>query len=176
MSRRAHCWRPGTERSTGVWRRLRSRLSGVVLAFLVMAGSAACGEQTPPGEAVPAIATALGRVDAAIQSGDRNRARTAVEDLVAETAEAEVAGELSAEQADRVVAAARKVLARLPADDSSADEPTDQPSDPTDGVDQSPDDAGEKPDGDSDRDPSPGSNSDQGAGEGSDEDSEDDED
>jgi hypothetical protein len=59
------------------------------------------------------------RVRATVGDGDYSQARAVVEDLVAATAQAQVDGDLSDEQAQRIVKAARSVLESLPADDGS---------------------------------------------------------
>jgi hypothetical protein len=86
-------------------------VSAALLAFT------ACGEDVPPGERVPDLARQLDRVDAAIESGRYEEARSAVEDLVNTTAQAEVGGEVSDDEADRILDAAAALLEELPLDD-----------------------------------------------------------
>lgn len=86
--------------------------AGVLLVSSMLGG---CGGDAPAGEQVPALGQRLARVDAAVEAGDYAQARTAVEALVNDTAQAKVAGDLSDEQAERVLDAAADVLARLPA-------------------------------------------------------------
>jgi ribosomal protein S20 len=75
---------------------------------------AGCGSDEPPGKAVPALSDRLDKVDAAIQAGDYDKARAAVHQLVSDTAHAEVDGDISSDQADRILESARSVLAALP--------------------------------------------------------------
>lgn len=88
-----------------------------------------CSSDAPPSESAPELATRLDRVDAAIESGDYDRARAAVEALVAATAKAQVAGRISDDEADRILDAARDVLAELPEEGSEtpATDPTTTP-------------------------------------------------
>jgi hypothetical protein len=85
-----------------------------VVILATLGALTGCGQDPPPGESVPALARHLDQVDAAIETGDYQRARLALDELVAETAQAEVGGDISDEQADRIVAAVRALLARLP--------------------------------------------------------------
>lgn len=92
-----------------------ARLISVALVA-VLALAAGCGDETSPGEAVPALSQRLERVDQAIEAGDYADARAQLDRLVAETARADVAGAISNEQADRILEAVAAVLAGLPAD------------------------------------------------------------
>ena len=111
------------------------RLISVALAAM-LALAAGCGDETSPGEAVPALSQRLERVDQAIETGDFANAREQLDRLVAETARADVAGEISNEQADRILEAVEAVLAGLPAaeqgDGSPPAEPAPEP-EPADG-------------------------------------------
>lgn len=91
----------------------RTAASALVLALAPVMVSCG-GDETAPSEQVPALAKHLEQVDAAIESGDHAAARAAVKELVAEAARAQVDGELSDEQAQRIVSAARSVLENLP--------------------------------------------------------------
>lgn len=73
-----------------------------------------CSESEPPGREVPELADQLDAVDRAVEAREWGRARAAVEGLVAMTATAEVNGRISDDQADRILEAAREVLAELP--------------------------------------------------------------
>jgi hypothetical protein len=98
-------------------RRSPRALTAVYVALvgaLMMLALAGCSEDPPPGEAVPELATSLDKIDAAIEAGELAQARQAVEDLVAETAQARVDGDISDEQADQIFEAAHDVLAQLP--------------------------------------------------------------
>lgn len=83
--------------------------------LLVPVALSGCGSESAPADAVPALATQLDAVEAAIDAGDFAKVRAALERLVARTARAELAGEISGEEADRIREAARDVLAELPA-------------------------------------------------------------
>jgi serine/threonine protein kinase len=124
----------------------------LVLLLALLAGAVAgggCGQDTPPpGEAVPALADRLQRVDAAIEAGNYGQARAAVEALVAETAHAEVAGNLSSQEADRILTAARALLAQLPADPSES--PAQEPAPSTDAPEETEQDVDEDKDDDKD--------------------------
>lgn len=96
----------------------RARVVAALLALVLVPSLVSCGEsETPPSEQVPALGKQLDRVDAAVEDGDYEQARAAVKQLVATAARAQVEGELSDEQAQRIVTAARSVLENLPADD-----------------------------------------------------------
>lgn len=92
-------------------------LRTLVAAALLPVALTACGEESPPSEDVPALATQLAAVEAAVEAGDYGKVRAALERLVARTSRAELAGEITADEADRIREAAREVLAELPADD-----------------------------------------------------------
>lgn len=99
------------------------RTAAALLTFLVLGlALVACGADTPPGEKVPDLAAQLERVDAAVANEDHKAARSAVQDLVAATAAAELAEQITDEEADRIVAAARQVLANLVTTDQKGSE------------------------------------------------------
>lgn len=105
-------------------------LRSLVAVLVLLVGLTACGGTTPASESVPALADQLAEVDAAIAEEDYSAAREAVGALVATTAKARVAGDLTSEQADRVLAAATRVLEELPegnADDDAGDAPGELP-------------------------------------------------
>lgn len=106
-----------------------SRLALVTCAA-VLALASGCGDEKSPGEAVPALADRLDRVDQAIEAGDYTGARAQLDRLVAETAKADVAGEISEEQADRILDAVADVLAAIPSVDGGSESSTDPPPDP----------------------------------------------
>lgn len=91
----------------------RSRLTLAVAAAL-LAATAGCGTDTPPGTAVPALREHLSRVDAALQAREFAEARDALAELTRETEAARTAGRLTPEEADRIVAAASRLSAGLP--------------------------------------------------------------
>lgn len=93
----------------------RHRLAAGALVLALAPVLASCGrDDAPPSEQVPALGEHLDEVDAAVGAGDHAGARAAVKELVAEAARAQVDGELSDEQVQRIVAAARSVLENLP--------------------------------------------------------------
>jgi ribosomal protein S20 len=87
------------------------RFAAAAVLALVVSG---CGSDSTPADEVPALATRLDRVDAAIAAGDDARARTALRALTEATTRSQEAGDISSDQADRIVAAATELLARLP--------------------------------------------------------------
>ncbi|HXH80165.1 hypothetical protein [Nocardioides sp.] len=102
------------------WRRCAA---GLLLAAALATGPTACGkEESPPSEQVPALARQLDKVDEAVEAGQYERARAAVEELVATTAQAQVTGELSSEQAERIFASAQSVLENLPSEDDDTED------------------------------------------------------
>ncbi|RHW27509.1 hypothetical protein D0Z08_07405 [Nocardioides immobilis] len=102
--------------------RWRVALAGAVTGGLVLLAAAGCSDEQPPGESAPALAERLDKVDAAIEDGELGEARRAVDELVAETARALVADEITDDEADRIFDAAREVLAELPAPKEGDDE------------------------------------------------------
>lgn len=132
--------------------RRRTTHGAVVLALLLGGLITGCGQDPPPGEAVPALAEGLEQVDAAVVARDYATAADEVESLLAEAAQAEEAGDISSEQADRIRAAAEDLLARMPTE-PPAEEPSPEPTpteDGRDGGDQ--DEQDEKDGGDSNGD------------------------
>lgn len=91
----------------------------LVLAAVLLAG---CGGETPPAEAVPELTDRLARVDRAVSSGDETSIRQRVESLVAAAQSARDDGRITDVQEDRILVAARALLAQLP--DEQAPEPT----------------------------------------------------
>ncbi|HWJ82853.1 MAG TPA: hypothetical protein VNS55_11495 [Nocardioides sp.] len=104
--------RPGARRAALV--------AAVVPLVLPLTG---CGSEETPGRAVPELAARLDKVDAAIEGGNYDKARTAVRQLVADAAQAELAGDITGDQADRIVASARDLLDALPEDGATGDPP-----------------------------------------------------
>jgi hypothetical protein len=96
-----------------------------VMAVLV----AGCGET--PTEAAPELARQLAQVDRAVTTGDEAQIRDRVESLVSATEAARDSGEIDDEQADRILAAADALLARLPAEKPAPEPPSPPTSSPT---------------------------------------------
>ena len=109
-----------TTTMTALARALRAAATmGALLVAL-----AACGT-APAAEDVPGLADQLAEVDAAIADEDYAAARKAVDALASTAARARVSGDLTREQADRVLEAATAVLEALPeeaAEDDADDE------------------------------------------------------
>jgi hypothetical protein len=99
-----------------------------VLAVMAVLG-AGCGET--PTEAAPELARQLAQVDRAVTTGDEARIRDRVESLVSATEAARDSGEIDDEQADRILAAADALLARLPAEKPAPEPPSPPTSPPT---------------------------------------------
>lgn len=98
------------------------RLAAVVVTVLVAAlGITACSEEEPPGRTVPELATQLDKVDAAVAEGDLAQARQATKRIVARTAVALAEGDITDEEAERIIEAAEALLAELPEDDEPSD-------------------------------------------------------
>ncbi|HEY0905419.1 MAG TPA: hypothetical protein VGE14_16175 [Marmoricola sp.] len=94
-----------------------ARRRAAACAFVVGAAAAliGCGEDDrSPGETVPAMASALATVDAAIVEGDFDRARTSLTKLVRTTTRARDDGTISEGEADRVLAAVATLMTALP--------------------------------------------------------------
>lgn len=100
-------------------RRAARFLVSVLGAVVLLTG---CGGDTAPADEVPLLADRLALVDRAVSSGNETQIREQVETLIDATERARDAGQLDDEQAERVLAAADSLLARLP------DEATPQPS------------------------------------------------
>ena len=90
------------------------RLVALALSAVLLAG---CGGESTPADAAPELADQLARVDRAVAAGDEARIRDGVESLVAATEAARDSGRLDDEQADRILAAADALMARLPAEE-----------------------------------------------------------
>lgn len=96
-------------------RRRSGRLVGVAgLATAAALAVSACGSQPAAGEAAPAVRAALTRLDDAVADERYRKARAALRELVQATIEARRTGQLTPEQADRILAAATRVGASLP--------------------------------------------------------------
>lgn len=106
-------------------RRIAATLVAVVVTALT-----SCSSDTAPAESVPELSSQLDKVDAAIAAGDYAKARAAIDALVARTAKAQVAGEISDDEAGRVFDAAREVLAELPSASPTPSAPSTPPTPP----------------------------------------------
>ena len=116
-------------------------LLGIVLTWLgLITMASGCADETPPGEAVPVLAAQLQSVDAAVQDRDYAATRAAVEALVAETAKANVAGKITDDQADRILEAAKRLLAELPDADGDGESGLEVPDESQPATDETPSD------------------------------------
>lgn len=100
---------------------MRRSAAAVLAVVVALLGVAGCADDEPPGRTVPELATQLDRVDAAIEEGDLDRARKATRRIVARTAVALADGDLTDDQADRIIEAAEALLAELPEDEPPSD-------------------------------------------------------
>lgn len=105
----------------------RSLVAAVLLAVLGGALLAGCGQTASPGQTVPALDKGLDRVDASISAGHLGQARAAVNGLIETTRQARRAGDLSAGDANRILAAAQELIAQLPRE-ASTPQPSPTPS------------------------------------------------
>ena len=122
------------------------RLVALVL-IAVLAGG--CGGDSTPTDAAPELAEQLAQVDRATTTGDEAQIRERVESLAAATEAARDAGRIDDGQADRILAAADALLARLPAEEPAPEPPSSPTSSPT--LSPSPDeDEGDEDEGDGD--------------------------
>ena len=70
---------------------------------------------------MPELATQLDKVDTAIEDGDLAEARQATKRIVARTAVALAEGDISDDEAERIIEAAEALLAELPEDDGGSE-------------------------------------------------------
>jgi hypothetical protein len=108
----------------------RSPWRPVVAVALSAVLATGCGREGPA-EADPELAQQLARVDRAVVTGDDALIRDRVESLVSATEAARDAGRLDEEQADRIIAAADALLARLQAEEPAPEPPSTPTSSPT---------------------------------------------
>lgn len=106
------------------------RLVAVVVAPTLLTLGGCGGTPDSPADAVPELASTLGRVDDALAAGRTQAARRQLEALTEATIEARDVGDLEEAEADRILAAATRLLALLP-------EPTPEP-EPDSGSDSEP--------------------------------------
>ena len=143
------------------------RLAALALTGMLLAG---CGSETAPADSAPELAEQLTRIDRAVAAGDEARIRQRVEALVTATESARDAGRLDDAQADRILAAADALLARLPAEEPEP-EPRPSPSPPSSSA-TTPTPApeeGDEDEGDEDEggdEPGPGNSEGKGKGKG----------
>lgn len=104
---------------------MTSRIGPLLAASLLATTS--CAGTTPAVESVPALRDRLDRVDTALADADYAQARRALAALTAEVQRAEDAGRLSTDRADRIVAAAARLVAGLPPPPSPAPSTTPPP-------------------------------------------------
>jgi hypothetical protein len=94
-----------------------ARLARVVAVALVLllgpTALTACGGGQAPAESAPQLQEALDDVDAAVEEGDDAGLRRALDELATQAARARVGGEITDEQADRILDAVAGVLAAL---------------------------------------------------------------
>ena len=99
-----------------------TRLAWVLTGVALLALTTGCGGDDRPVDAVPALSAQLDRVDAAVSSGHPGAARSALDDLASETAQARDDGTLDEDDADAILEAISTLEGQLP-------EPAGQPSD-----------------------------------------------
>ena len=110
---------------------------GRALAVIALAAAvvvaAGCGNTvaTPPGEAVPALSAQLTKVDDALSAQRYTEARKALDGLIRRTITARDTGQITSDQANRILAAAALLAADLPVSRPTVS-PTPSPS-PTEG-------------------------------------------
>jgi hypothetical protein len=92
--------------------RLLRLVLGVLLVVGVLAG---CGQHRTAGQAAPQVKSALTQVETALAAHQYSVARRGLNALIQHALTARRSGTLSAEQADRILAAAARVKADLPA-------------------------------------------------------------
>jgi hypothetical protein len=110
----------------------RCRLScragvGTTVAVLLLAGCG--GGDATPAEDVPELADTLQTVESAITDHDYRRARARLDDLIDTAVDARDAGELDRQSADRLLAAAARLMTALPGETETP--PATAPSSPT---------------------------------------------
>lgn len=93
----------------------RMRLQPAAWALVVAATASACGGQQVPADEAPQVADRLDDVDAAVSRHDYPAAHDALQALMRTTTQAAKDGDLTEEQAQQIVASARRVDAQLPA-------------------------------------------------------------
>jgi len=125
---------------------LRPAAAAATTCLLLLFG---CGAASTPAEAVPELAKALTAVDDALAQQLYPQAGRQLRRLVATAEDARAAGDLEQGEADRVLAAAAKLLAALPtaaAQPLPGSDATSVPSPEPEGVEDAPEDAAEPDD------------------------------
>lgn len=105
--------------------------TSLVVATVMLVG---CGDDAPPADRVPSLASDLERVDAAIVDRDFDQAASALDDIEAATETALDDGTLSDSDADRILAAVsalRDALAERLEEQPTESSPTTEPPPPT---------------------------------------------
>ncbi|MFC8504188.1 hypothetical protein ACFUC1_17650 [Pedococcus sp. NPDC057267] len=118
----------------------RASTTSLIAAIVLVAG--ACSAKPTPDAAVPRLKSTLSRVDASLASGNYTLARTTLTSLIAQTQTALQDGKLSQEQADRIQAAAGRLLSQLP-DPPTHTPPSTTPATPPPSKNAPPDDNGD---------------------------------
>lgn len=91
-------------------------------ATLMLLLATGCSDEEPPSRSVPALEEQLDKVDEAIEKGDLEEARKAVDELATETTRARIEGDITEDQADRILEAVEDVVAELPEPEGKGDE------------------------------------------------------
>src|SRR4051794_32135418 len=95
---------------------LRRRPPAALLAALLTGATlTGCGSSAAPADSVPALGASLDKVDSFIAAGHLVQARSELKTLTATTTQARSDGELSDQDATRILDAAQALLAELPA-------------------------------------------------------------
>lgn len=118
---------------------LRHAAAGAA-ALALLAG---CGGETGPQEAVPELGTHLEAVDTAVVEGSWEQARSELEALIARADAAEEAGDISSEEADRIRAAATRLLEQLPEEPETQEPETQE--EPEEPAEEAPEEPEEEP-------------------------------
>lgn len=133
------------------------RLVALVVAPTLLVLGGCGGTPESPADAVPELTTTLERVDDALAAGRTEAARRQLEALTSATIEARDVGDLEEAEADRILAAATRLLALLPKPEPEPEPatpspaPEDEEQEPDEESDDG-DDEGDTSDGDGDED------------------------
>lgn len=117
---------------------------GTAVGVLLLGGCGGGG--AAPAEDVPALADTLETVESAIADHDYRRARARLDDLVDTAVEARDAGELDRESADRLLAAAARLMTTLPGATRTPSSPTPSSPEPQPAPESSPAENGDDTD------------------------------
>lgn len=109
-------------------RPLTRRVTGGIAAGVMAVVLAGCGDPDPtPADSVPELTDTLEQVDTALVDRRFGQARQHLNSLIDTTSQAHEAGELSAAEADQILAAAETLLNRLPESQPGSLETTPSP-------------------------------------------------